>query len=104
MRRNLTPTDVIGKSVSEIMPFGPTRIVVGEDGHALPPGAAFAQYSIACDVVFVRNDGWSLGAPEYLESVARGMWPREWVGMARYPNMTITAVSSANNLRWKDGN
>jgi len=34
-------------------------------------------------VVFVRGDGWSLGASEHLEAIAHGTWAGSWQFFAR---------------------
>lgn len=60
----------------------PRRVVVDEDGHAIPPEAA-SKMSIDSDIIFLRNDGWSLGAPKDLEDIAYNMWRNDWVQFAR---------------------
>lgn len=59
-----------------------SRVVVNQNGHATSPATALAEHNITPDVIFVRNDGWSLGAPFAFERVARGLWEDSWV--ARY--------------------
>jgi hypothetical protein len=70
---------------SRAMNEGPTRIVINSDGEAVPPNKDNIKL---IEVVFVRKDGWSLGAPFHLIEVARKMWDDEWVGvlMAGYNN------------------
>ncbi len=63
---------------------GPTRVVINAEGEAVPPQRA--RYILQTrgrapfDIVFVRDDGWSLGALEEFKEVAYNMWPKEWVG------------------------
>lgn len=72
-------TDVLERNIND---HGPTRVVVRPDGYAAHPNFA-AKQEIQIDVVFVRNDGWSLGAPEEFEDKARDTWPSKWVAMLR---------------------
>lgn len=60
----------------------PVRVIVDEDGHAIPPDAAL-KMAINSDVIFVREDGWSLGAPKELEDIAYNMWRNDWAQFIR---------------------
>lgn len=51
----------------------PVRVLTNE-GRAVSP----RRTTIQPDVIFVRNDGWSLGAPKHLEEVARSQWAGSW--------------------------
>lgn len=57
---------------------GFNRVIVNFEGEAWTPSRA-AQIGVLPDVGFMRKDGWSLGAPKELESVAYRMWADEWV-------------------------
>ena len=58
---------------------GPDRVLIGADGTAVPPRRAREEYDIVPDVVFVRNDGWSLGAPIEMRFVAHELWKEGWI-------------------------
>lgn len=60
--------------------MNPTRVIVNREGEGISPERA-AQRGITSDVIFVRNDGWSLGAPTRFESIARRMY--EWSSIWR---------------------
>ena len=60
----------------------PNRIVINAEGDAVPPDQAI-KLGITWDVIFVRNDGWSLGAPHHLAEVANSLWVKEWVAQIR---------------------
>lgn len=53
------------------------RVVVSPD-TAVPP---LDDHDV--DVVFIRADGWVLGAPERFEAAAYAMWSDEWHAFAR---------------------
>ncbi len=64
-----------------IKTHGPTRVVVSvTDGlYAVPPDAALRDYGIVADVVFIRNDGWSLGCRMWETGPTAALWAGEWV-------------------------
>ncbi len=35
------------------------------------------------DIIFIRNDGWSLGSPKAYEANAYALWTKEWVAFMR---------------------
>jgi hypothetical protein len=56
-----------------IFTHGPDRVLINKSGAAVRPKEA------ECDVIFIRNDGWSLGAPARLVEDAYKLWQNEWV-------------------------
>lgn len=62
---------------------GPTRVVINEGGEAVSPARAVETYDVEEDVIFIRDDGWSLGAPSRYEAVAAAMWADCWIGVMR---------------------
>lgn len=65
---------------SNLSLHGPTRVVINAEGETKPPDRACKEDGVLPLLVFIRNDGWTLGASyEHLE-VARKMWADEWVG------------------------
>ena len=61
------------------------RVVVNDNGLALPPADACLRYGIVARVIFQRRDGMTLGAPSELEDVAWSLWPAQWELFARWP-------------------
>lgn len=53
------------------------RVIVDREGVAVPHHRA-EQMGFTPTVGFLREDGWSLGAPAQFEMVAYRMWPDEW--------------------------
>lgn len=68
--------------IEHIRTHGPNRVVINSYGEAVAPNRAAAK-GITPDVIYVRNDGWSLGAPSQYESVACATWADCWVGVIR---------------------
>ncbi len=64
---------------------GPTRVVVSSDGEARSPMQAKKENDIESDIIFVRNDGWSLGTPNYFIRVAERMYAGDWVMVIHKP-------------------
>jgi len=54
------------------------RVIINADGEALRPDRAEREHGITPDIVFIRDDGWGLGARECDRSVAYRMSPDEW--------------------------
>ena len=55
--------------------FTLTRVLIDANGYGVAP----SRTTVKPEVIFVRTDGWSLGAPKELESAAREMWKGDWV-------------------------
>lgn len=62
---------------------GPVRVIVDQHGTGTTPKRA-KELGIDPSIIFIRKDGWTLGAPDQLEDVAYKMWQQEWVGFMRY--------------------
>jgi len=84
---NVQKMEHILKTIRE---FGPTRVVINSEGEATSPARA----KIDSDVVFIRNDGWTLGAPSRFEEVARQMWADMWIGVSRRPFVTVEELGN----------
>jgi hypothetical protein len=50
------------------------RVVVDNEGYAVPPKAT----SIKPQIIFKRNDGWTLGAPLVFAHSAYKLWTGSW--------------------------
>jgi hypothetical protein len=72
----------------KVMQQGPNRVIVDREGYAVPPWRALRDYGYTPDVVFIRADGWTLGAPQRYEKTAEALWADEWIGVMR-PSNTI---------------
>ena len=77
---------VLESIVNGLRRTGPFRVMIDEH-EAVPSARAEREHGIRPDVVFIRDDGWSLGAPAHLESAARALWEGSWVAVVRdWPN------------------
>ena len=83
---------MLTERMAHIIHNGPDRVVINEHGEAVPAGRAIRDYNIIPDIIFIRDDGWSLGAPAPLEVVAYGMWSDEWVGFVRRGKMVVSPI------------
>ena len=63
----------------------PVRVLVSADGTATTPGKALKDYGVRYDVVYVRDDGWTLAAPQALDLVAYALWSDHWLVKVRLP-------------------
>lgn len=69
----------------EIQRRGPARVIINGKGDAVSPEHARREFGIAPEVIFVRNDGWSLGAPRRFSDLALRMWQKDWVAVLHQP-------------------
>lgn len=69
---------------ASIMARGPDRVVINREGEALGSRRA-REMGVTPDVIFIRDDGWSLGAPARLRGVAESMWRDQWAGVLTRP-------------------
>ena len=65
--------------INKIKQSGPNRVVIDIEGTAVNPKRA-AEMGVQPDIVYVRKDGWSLGAPNQFKQIAFDMWSDEWIG------------------------
>ena len=75
----------IFKALVNIAYNGPTGVVVSSDGETKPPLKAKEEDDIGPDIIFIRDDGWSLGAPAVFEEIADGMCTSDWVCVIHKP-------------------
>lgn len=72
---------------------GPDRVVIDRNGKAAKPKRAQIEHGVEPDIIFVRKDGWSLGAPAHLEEVAWTMWPDQMEWFSRKPFEELKPIS-----------
>ena len=72
--------DSIEGLVERMVRNGPTRVVIGRHAQATSPERALEK-GIQVRTIFVRGDGWTLGAPDALEWVAYNTWAGDWTHM-----------------------
>ena len=76
---------VLTNAVSRILAHGPTRVIVNRDGKGMTPKRAREFHGITPDIVFIRDDGWSLGAPKRFADIAEKIWENKWKGVLLRP-------------------
>ena len=68
--------------IKKIVEGGPARVVINASGEAACPERAFREYHVVPDIIYVREDAWSLGAPVQFGTVAESIWPDMWAAVA----------------------
>jgi hypothetical protein len=56
----------------------PDRVLINSDGMACVPNKAFVEFKISPNIAYLRKDGWSLGSPNHLKSVAYALYKDDW--------------------------
>jgi hypothetical protein len=79
------------REVKDIITRGPDRVMI-DPQEAVTPKRARVDYGITPVIVFIRQDGWSLGAPQHLEHAAYRLWKDEWVYYLRYPEILLHSM------------
>ncbi|MDP2908675.1 MAG: hypothetical protein Q8N77_02620 [Nanoarchaeota archaeon] len=67
------------KKLEEIIING---VVIDSEGSAVQPKIAERDHGITPDIVFIRDDGWTLGAPKIYEDIAYKLWSDYWTHFA----------------------
>lgn len=75
----------IDKAMENIGQYGTDRVLTSSRGTSVPYSYAVNEFGIEVELVFIRNDGWTLGCHRTHESVAYGMWTDEWIGVIIKP-------------------
>lgn len=75
---------------------GPDRVVVDGAGTALPPARAKEQ-GVVPRIIFIREDGWTLGAPEHLAKVAEATWHDVWIGFVKRPSKVARPLNVSDH-------
>jgi len=70
----------IKASVLHIMNRGPDRVMI-EEYEAKPTKIAKDMYDKEPVVIFIRDDGWSLGASKDLVHAAERIWRDKWAAV-----------------------
>ena len=80
-------------AVKLIRLHGPSRVVINMHAYAVSPKRAMVLSGITPDVIFIRGDGWSLGATNEMAMVAYNTWAGDWVGVLVRPGYAVHSVS-----------
>lgn len=73
---------MIGRAASQAIErlafTGPRAVVINAAGETTRWRTALKEHGIWSIMAFVRNDGWTLGAPAEFAAVAYKLWEAEW--------------------------
>lgn len=68
----------------------PRRVLL-ETGEAVPPARA-KELGASFEIIFIRADGWSLGASANLKNQAYEMWKDQWTCFTEYPFYILKTI------------
>lgn len=69
-----------------------SRVVINPEGEATDPIRAKRDHGITPDIVFIRDDGWTLGAKDCHRDVAFDMWIESWTHFYRVEDGKIRPI------------
>lgn len=84
---------ILSELADKVFGKGPDRVVINDDGEALPWPRARQEHNILPEIIFVRDDGWTLGAPRQFEKTAFQLWADKWIYFARKPEVALIPIS-----------
>jgi len=70
--------------VKQIVKDGPKRVVINRAGEATTKEEGFRILGIKPTIIYIRNDGWSIGCTPDLDVITNHMWQDEWAAVAWY--------------------
>lgn len=65
-----------------ILVRGPSEVMVTRT-DTVSPAEAMSKYRTGWDVIYIRDDGWSLAAPYYFAHYAENLHKGRWIGRVR---------------------
>lgn len=71
----------------------PLRVLVDRGGRAVSPHLAWEEFGVRPEIIFIREDGYALGAPLELEEEAYKMWPESWAFFCRDGEQHLTPIT-----------
>lgn len=74
--------------VSKVIKEGPNRVVIDSSGEATTPERAVRDHGVTAALIFIRNDGWSVGCPVSFGTVTRSLWEDAWIAVAWHDNLS----------------
>ena len=87
-RKEFGHNDVILRATTEIHRWGARRVLIDRDGTMVSPERAFRLQDMRKpDVIFIREDGWTLGAISELAECAEELWRNHWVAVMVSPGL-----------------
>lgn len=91
--------------IVRVLKKGPIRVVIDSDGTAVPAWEAKNKGVNKIDIIFIRQDGWSIGAPANLAPTAGNIVTQRerlatimfinWASSGRKIKITFTAEPTA---------
>lgn len=69
------------------------RVMISEH-EAISPVRASRDHGIRPSIIFVRKDGWSLGAHSTFTLAAYKIWENDWEYWCKPPNMRLRPIST----------
>lgn len=90
---------VIEGAMNEITKIGPRRVIINEEGEATSRERAFRFQGKNVDIVFIRHDGWNLGAISELADAAEALWENNWVAVLVMPSDRAISYSDYRRLK-----
>lgn len=73
-------------ALKRIAVHGPDRVMVDHSGYAVLPSLTF-HHGVSWDMIFIRDDGWSLGTNADNQPYAYRLWKDRWTHVMTWRNV-----------------
>jgi hypothetical protein len=88
-------------AIRRISMHGPDRVVIDLAGQAVSANRAALNHYVFPDIIFIRDDGWTLGAPRKFEFVAFNLWKDSWIAFIRNPRVDGAVAELISEYQWE---
>mgnify|MGYP001559085400 CR=1 FL=1 len=94
-------SDVMLAAETEIKRWGPRRVLIDKEGTAVSPERAYRLQDRPVDIIFIRKDGWTLGATSELAEYAEQLWADHWIAVLVTPGIRPITYTEYKKLSAK---
>jgi len=94
-----TESEVMLAAEIEIKRWGPRRVLIDKEGSATTPERAYRLQNRPVDIIFIRHDGWTLGATSELAEYAEQLWADHWIGVLVTPGIRAITYAEYKELQ-----
>ncbi len=92
---NKQEQQIVDTAMRNIGQYGADRVITSSRGTSVPYSYAVDEFKIDVEMVFIRNDGWTLGCHRTHQSVAYGLWKEEWIAILIKPEDAPRRIEDA---------
>lgn len=97
-------SEILIRALNKLNNSGPDRVLTTHDGGSVPYKNAIEEYFIDVDIIFIRNDSWTLGCHRTMVASAYNLWKDEWLAVLIKPMVDPISIEYFLSLSTDDLN